>query len=112
MTEDALRIAKIVIKKLGTLLVDRRLIFYLASVLLVLFGVPNAADQATALDKQVQDLIVLIGQIIVIVSGMVTTVSSWTKRPPSGLQYDTIVSDQTQLYKIKALLEDLGVQID
>lgn len=100
------------IKKIGTLIVDRRLIFYVAMVLLVLLGVPEAAEEAESLDAQVRDLIVLAGQIIAIVLGMIATISSWTKRAPSGLQYSKLVDNYTELRKVRDLLEELGIKLD
>ena len=81
--------------KLLTLVVDRRLIAYVAVVIGVMFGFPELVNNADALDEQLAEGVQLIIQGVTALLGLLGLIHSWTKRPPSGLDYDKIVYDRT-----------------
>ncbi len=94
-------------KKLVTLLVDRRLIAYVAVVIGTVAGFPQLADNADALNDQAVQAVTLIVQGATILVGLISLLHSWTKRAPSGLDFDKIVYDRTkEIERIFEILKD------
>lgn len=91
------------VQKVGTLLVDRRFWVYLLSLGIMLGVVPATADKE-ALSTQTVDAILLVAQSATAVLGILVLVYSWTKRPPSGLDYKKL---PTEVEKVLPVLIDL-----
>lgn len=94
------------VQKLGTLLVDRRFWAYLLSLGIMLGVVPATADKE-ALSNQTVDAILLVMQGATALLGVLVLVYSWTKRPPSGLDYKKLPTEiETLLPILKELFKD------
>lgn len=94
------------VQKLGTLLVDRRFIAYIISLGIMLGLIPAATD-AEALSNQTVDAILLIMQGATALLGVLVLVYSWTKRPPSGLDYKKL---PVELEQVIPVLKELLVK--
>lgn len=87
--------------KILTLVVDRRMFLYVAS-LLMMFGVlPWSADQLETANQALIDAIVLTAQAMDAVFGLLMLLFSFTKREPSGFLYG-----QRRMNYFKTLKED------
>src|SRR3990167_3115186 len=94
MLQATLERIKLFLEKMGTILADRRLWMAILTVgvsLLTLTGIDgNTIDKIKALigeDAAAATFAeALIGALIVVITG-IKTISSWTERPPSGLDY-------------------------
>jgi len=75
-----------ILGKYGTLLVDRRFIGYILS-LLVMFGILPAVIDTESLSNEFVDAVLLIFQGADTLLGILVLLYSWTKREPSGLNY-------------------------
>lgn len=78
---------RVFLEKLGTMIIDRRLLFYIFVVVGTVLGLPQLTDNADTLNKELVDAITLIIQGVTAIVGLVTLLISWTKRPPSGQNY-------------------------
>ncbi len=96
------------ISKFGTLLVDRRFWAWVISMGVVIGFVPATAD-AKALSDQTVSAILMILQGATMLLGMLALVYSWTKRPPSGLDYKKL---PTELEELIPILTDLMFKKD
>jgi hypothetical protein len=76
-----------VLAKIYTVLIDRRLWISLMTVVGLIFGVPELAENADSTSSEIVDAIVLIVQSV---GSLITTFGllySWTKRAPSGKNF-------------------------
>lgn len=92
---------KLIFDKLGTIVVDRRFWINLFTLLAILFGFPQLADQAEGLSDQAIALATLIVQAVSLIVIPLQLVWSWTRREPSGLSYKSPLSQ---------VLKDIGVE--
>jgi|SRR3990167_4889538 len=95
MLQATLERIKLFLEKMGTILADRRFWMAILTVgvsLLTLTGIDgNTIDKIKALIGEdgaaaATFAEALIGALIVVITG-IKTISSWTERPPSGLDY-------------------------
>jgi len=76
-------------KKLGTVLIDRRFWSYLF-LLGITLGVIPATMDADQTANEVVTAVELIVQGATALAGFVALVLSWTKRPPTGMNYQPV----------------------
>ena len=69
----------LILGKIGTVLIDRRFLAAVGTVLFMAFGIPEG---------QYSDAIAQVGALIL----SLVTVLSWTVRPPSGLVHKDVVT--------------------
>lgn len=91
------------IAKLGTVLIDRRFWMYLLSLGVIIGLVPATVDT----EKMSNDLVGALELImagVTALGGLVMLVYSWTKRPPSGMNYKPEINEvvATLLKEVKA----------
>jgi hypothetical protein len=79
----------LILGKLGTVLVDRRFLAAVGTVLFMVFGIPEGkyTEEITQIGTLIMSLV---------------TVLSWTYRPPSGLKHKELV-------ELGAILKAVGV---
>jgi len=73
--------------KLLTLVVDRRMFIYVASLLMMFGLLPWSADQLETANQALVDAILLVSQAVDAVFGLIMLLYSFTKREPSGYLY-------------------------
>lgn len=95
---------QLVLDKVGTIVVDRRFWVSLFTLLSIIFGIPELANNANYLSGEALDLVVLVAQILGLLLVPFGLVISWANRPPSGLNYKEAVSQLAQD------LRDLGIE--
>lgn len=108
-------VLKAAIKKLGTMVVDRRLGAYVLTVIFMWLGLPTLASFDRGLDPEIINGGVLIVQGLVTVLGLPALLHSWGVREPSGIaqhmEYPTEEID-LPLSSFKDVLEALGLDSD
>lgn len=80
---------QVFLKKLGTVLIDRRFWSYLFLLGITLGVIPATIDA----DKTANDVVTAVELIMAGVTalvGFVALVLSWTKRPPTGMDYQPL----------------------
>lgn len=92
---------KLVLDKVGTVIVDRRFWVSLFTAGLLVFGSPEVLGNVDSLSDQAVEVSQAIVQIIGMLVPFITLIGSWTKRAPSGLNF----KETTTAVKIKK--EDL-----
>ncbi len=100
---------KLILGKIGSVLVDRRLWVYLFTLAAVILGMPKLGENAENLGTDVASAIVLITQGVTILVGALSLIFSWERRPPSGLNYKEVLDN---LNKFAELLKEAGVKLD
>lgn len=88
------------IQKLGTLGVDRRLIAFFVIVVLTVVGYPYLLDRAGSLDQQYLDIAYIAVTGAELALGLPVLLWSFTKRPPSGLNWKELPTELEQLIPI------------
>lgn len=79
----------LILSKIGTVLIDRRFLAAVGTVLFMLFGIPEG---------QYTEEITQVGTLIL----SLVTILSWSVRPPSGLKYK-------DLFELDTILKALNV---
>lgn len=92
---EYITIIKKFIKKVGTVLADRRFWAFGMSIAIVFFGMPDTEVRSYA-------------EAAVTILGMLAVLAGWTWRPPSGLDYKPVA---TQLQELIDALEQVGIQV-
>lgn len=93
------------LKKLQTLVVDRRFITYLGAFLAAALAMPELLEQSTALETQVIDLISAVAAVLELVVGLVALLQSWGVRAPSGIDGDDAIALGRLIKKLQEQIE-------
>lgn len=80
-----------VLGKIYTVLIDRRFWVSLLTVIGLVFGLPELAENSEQAGTDVVDAITLIAQSVGSLIATITLILSWTKRPPSGKEHNEIM---------------------
>lgn len=95
---------KLILDKIGTVAVDRRFWVAVLTLVGILLGLPQLADNADSLSAELVDAIILIAQILGLIFIPTGLTLSWANRPPSGLRFKEPSAELTNR------LRDLGIE--
>lgn len=107
---------KLVLDKVGTILVDRRLWVAAITIAGIIFGIPSFTDNTEALSQEAIDWVNLLTGIVGSLAVVVSLLASWAQRAPSGLSFKDIVGEadevQSEVQKIIELLKEAGEKVN